>query len=185
MPALTLSQSIARAKSRAEKAKAEVQARWQDTVAEARLLYPKAKEWLDQQSLTPRQTWLLFAVVEDAEKNAQAGIRRSAKGWAFDGIAPRSRPNAYGFLTDGVKGFCSKQVKGDFTQLVFHSRNGYIWPEALGVAMVLYLRELFPVLMPDNDLDYAQPLLVGSVSTLPNLKWRRWRYEDIVTHECI
>lgn len=185
MTALTPSQRIVRANERAEKAKAEVQANWKSLVDEARILFPKIQAWLLLQSLTARQAWLLFAVVEDAEKNALAGIRRSAKAWAFDGVAPRTRPNRYGFLLDGVKGFCSKQVKGDFTQFVFHSRNGYIWPETLGLAMVLYLREQFPALSPESDLNYNEPLELGRVMTLPNLKWRRWSYKDSVTHEYI
>jgi hypothetical protein len=107
----------------------------------------------------------------------------SAKAKWFDAIAPRARPTRWGGKT-GVAGFCSKMVKDAFTNLVTHRVNGYIWAEPLGTAVVLYLRERFPVLRPDYSLENVyQPLALDNVATLPNLQWRTWTYKDTVTHE--
>jgi transketolase len=151
MSKLTDEQRAQRQKHRAEQRKAAIQARWQTEISKAEQLIPEAKAYLEANPLSDRETWLLFAVVEDEARNARAGSSSAKAKW-FDAIAPRARPTRWGGKT-GVAGFCSKMVKDAFTNLVTHRVNGYIWAEPLGTAVVLYLRERFPVLRPDYSLE--------------------------------
>jgi hypothetical protein len=77
-------------------------------------------------------------------------------------------------------------VKGALEQLVKHRVNGYIWADPLGTAVVLYLRQRFPFIRPDLPVENPYlPVQLEDVLTLPNLRWREWKYKDTVTHEYI
>jgi hypothetical protein len=185
MAKLTPEQTAERTRYRAEKRKAEILDRWQTSITEAEQLIPQAQAFLEENPLGEREAWLLFAVVEDEARNAQAGISSSAKAKYFDYIAPRARPTRLGGKS-GVTGFCSKMVKGTLEQLVKHRVNGYIWAEPLGTAVVLYLRQRFPFLRPDLPVENPyHPVQLDDVLTLPNLRWREWKYKDTVTREYI
>ena len=177
MAKLTPEMRAQREQDRAQKRKAEILARWETQVAEARQLIPQAKAFLQENPLGDREAWLLFAVVEDSARCAEMGISSSAKVKYFDGIAPRARPGRYG-SSSGLAGFCSKMAKGTLTRLITHRVNGYIWAESLGIAVVLYLRELFPVLLPENPVENTYHALeLRDFFTLPHLRWRNWTYK--------
>lgn len=158
--------------------KAEIRKAWDDKLAQ---LYTNPTLNLQEKlsdGLNDRTLWLIFAIVENAERCSVQGQQRSAECKWYDSIAPRAlkKGETYesGWRSRGVSGFTARYAR-TVERFLRPSRNGYVYPTDEGIELVMTLRQNHPHLAPDIDTVYtALPVPVLGM-TLPDTRWRAWR----------